>query len=119
MNSAVEISTDEPYKSPNAGLRIASPKRIREGVTWTGGRSARWAHPSRIAVVAIAKTMYVARQPNGAIRAAAIGAPHTVPNPIPAPAIPSGGLRRRRNHPPTTATIGTYAHATPTPTPIP
>jgi hypothetical protein len=38
---------------------------------------------------------------------------------MPATATPSAIVRRRSNHEPTSATIGTYAHATPMPTPSP
>src|SRR5580692_3478818 len=59
----IETVTDDAYRKPNAGLRSASARRTRDGVTWTGGRSTIKAHPSRIAVVAIANTTYVARHP--------------------------------------------------------
>ena len=50
---------------------------------------------------------------------AASGAPTIVPKPMPETAIPSAVLRRRTNHPLTTATIGAYPQATPIPTPMP
>src|SRR3984957_20732252 len=59
----IQTVTDDAYRKPNAGLRSASARRTRDGVTWTGGRSTIKAHPSRTAVLAIAKVTYVARHP--------------------------------------------------------
>src|ERR1700691_4768452 len=62
-NNTIDTTTDDAYMKPNAGLRSASPSRIRDGVTCTGGRLALHAHPRRIAVAATANIGYVARHP--------------------------------------------------------
>jgi hypothetical protein len=51
--------------------------------------------------------MLVLRQPNRSIRAAASGGRTSMPHPVPAAATPSAALRRRANHPPRTASVGT------------
>jgi len=69
--------------------------------------------------VAAASTRYACRQPSRSISTSATGGPTSVPAPIPLTAMPIASDRRRPNQPPTAATIGTYAHAVPTPTPSP
>src|SRR5437660_585176 len=117
MNSANPLSRPVAYSSPNARVRRTRPRPRAPGpaAAATGGASAATAHATSSTTVAAASTRYACRQPSRSISTSATGGPTSVPAPIPLTAMPIASDRRRPNQPPTAATIGTYAHAVPTP----
>src|SRR5579884_4183607 len=116
---ATEIRTDEKYRRPKLGVRADCQKWIGTLLLATGGASANKPHSAKEKADMTASVALASRQPHRSISHAAAGANSKVPQPIPDTATPIAVLRQRTNHPPTTASIGTYDKATPSPIPTP